>query len=100
MNRAGVVYGCLLFGAGLPALAATTTASTTTTAAAATTAVAAATAAATGTLARLADADSAALQLAAIQILDRLEGALFRRHLNEGEAARTARVTIHNQFHL
>src|SRR6185295_3193281 len=79
-----------------PAVAATTA----TTAVAAAGAVAATAARARGALAGLADVDGTALDLAAAQLLGGGAGLGVAAHLDEGEAARPARVAIENDLHL
>jgi hypothetical protein len=90
-----------------PAAAAATTAvaaaTVATTAAATTVAAAGAVAAATrarGALAGLADVDRAALDLAAAELLDGSARLGVAAHLDEGEAARSARVAIEDDLHL
>ena len=60
---------------------------------------AAAAAAATGALARLADGDCPALQIAAVEVAGRRAGAVLGGHLHEGEAARAARLAVHHHLH-
>ena len=87
--------------AALAAPGAPTAATTTTTATAATTSAAAtAAAAAAGSLLGFLDVQSAPLQVAPVQVLDRGGGGALVRHLDEGEAARPTGVAIENDLHL
>ena len=77
------------------AVAATTAATTTATAATAAKSAATAAAATTATtILGLLHGHRATLQVAAVELLDRLAGLVFGRHLDEAEAARPAGVTV------
>jgi hypothetical protein len=82
------------------ATAITATAATTTAAAEAATAAATTTAAATGTLLRDVDAQRATFEILLVQLVERLLGALGRRHLDEAETARLASHPVEHQLDL
>jgi hypothetical protein len=84
------------------AVAAAITAATTTAAAAAEAATAAATttAATTGTLLGDVDAQRAPFEILLVQLVERLLGALGRRHLDEAETARLASHPVEHQLDL
>jgi hypothetical protein len=81
------------------ATAITATAATTTAAAEAATAAATTTAAA-GTLLRDVDAQRATFEILLVQLVERLLGALGRRHLDEAETARLASHPVEHQLDL
>src|SRR4051794_36120836 len=89
-----------MWGAGLPATAATTAA---TAVAATSTAAAPSTTAATAaarTLLGLVHGQRAALKLSGVEVADRVGGFRIGRHLDEAEASRTTRVAVHDQLGL
>src|SRR5262245_27794283 len=81
-------------GAELPATAAAAAATTAAATAAAEATAATAAAAATRALLRLVDVQRPAAQLAPVQLRDGLLGLLVGAHLDEGKAARAARLTV------
>jgi hypothetical protein len=92
-------------GATIAATAATVATTTTATATAATpaesaaaAATTAATAATTAAILRLFHRDLTSLDVAAVDLLDRLARFVFGRHLDEAEAARTTRLTVRDDL--
>jgi hypothetical protein len=84
----------------LPPAAPATAATATTTAAAAAAAAAAATAATAGTLLSFVHLEGSPVQLATVELLDRLLRLLIRAHLDEREAPRATRLAIHHDLHV